>query len=149
MGFDLEPMLYFVRYNLEPNVYYDTRWFPDGLPLAFHVLHNTKNPEEMDLFLRLLMMCTKPAFLARVHCPNKQIMAACKDPGAGPVLGSRALLRQARSTNPKQYVAKMCCCLEPRHKTPIFWEGKWYSRAEDVPLVSQGRHKEVRRCLLI
>mmetsp|Transcript_70532 Transcript_70532/g.168952 ORF Transcript_70532/g.168952 Transcript_70532/m.168952 type:complete len:708 (+) Transcript_70532:113-2236(+) len=122
--FDLEPSLYAKGTNIKATMYADKRWYPDGLPLIFYSMHNTKNPKETDLLVTLLIYCTRPDIRARMKCtPNMQCSEKL-DTLAG---------RIGRVETPEEYTIKGCCCVDPRVEHPFFWQGKWYKESEDVP----------------
>mmetsp|Transcript_6062 Transcript_6062/g.14491 ORF Transcript_6062/g.14491 Transcript_6062/m.14491 type:complete len:714 (-) Transcript_6062:48-2189(-) len=134
--FDLEPTLYTKGKNLKPTIYADKRWYPDGLPLIFYSMHNTKNPKETDLLVTLLIYCTRSDIRARMKCQPEQQCHERLDTLAG---------RIGRVETPEEYTIQGCCCVEPRVDKPFYWGGKWYKEAEEVPSRSQSGK---RLCLL-
>merc|ERR1712217_430546 len=131
--FDLEPTLYTIRRRLELRQYYDPRWYPDGIPLQFISAHNTKNFEPTDTLLMLLAQCQKEQFVFRSSCPQSNIVPKQCEMGSYHE-------RKARRESPETYAATMCCCLQPRQETPIYWSGKWYKTPADVPDKSPNGH---------
>jgi len=140
--FDLEPIMFFT--NMKVDTHADPKWYPDGLPLIFWSLHNTKQDKETDLLLTLLIACRQPEVKARLQCKDYggKEDPFCKYPKID-MLERRSL----RVTSPTDYMAKMCCCVEPRAEKSFFWVGKWYKTSAEVPLVA-GKHNSSRTCLL-
>mmetsp|Transcript_20230 Transcript_20230/g.53418 ORF Transcript_20230/g.53418 Transcript_20230/m.53418 type:complete len:228 (+) Transcript_20230:363-1046(+) len=134
--YDLEWGLYKDRMKLDKRMYWDTKWYPDGLPVIFISMHNTKPFEITDWLLSLYARCDieRP----KLSCPaGHQAPRFCE-------AGSTDE-RKVRQT-PNEYIQKLCCCLEPRQQTNIFWGGQWFENPEQVPMKLQHMKKE-RTCL--
>jgi len=134
--YDLEWGLYKDRMKLDKRMYWDTKWYPDGLPVIFISMHNTKPFEITDWLLSLYARCDiEPP---KLSCPpGHQAPRFCE-------AGSTDE-RKVRQT-PNEYIQKLCCCLEPRQQTNIFWGGQWFENPEQVPMKLQHMKKE-RTCL--
>merc|ERR1711920_192076 len=133
--YDLEPDL-FKNIAMTPNLYYDKRWYPDGVPAVFISMHNTKAFELTDWLLSLIAKCDRerPA----LHCPWRRGSAEfCRE-------GSPAELDLRRQ--PTKYASHLCCCIEPRQETKIYWGGQWFDRPEKVPK-KVGEWGKERHCL--
>jgi hypothetical protein len=57
--YDLEFGLFKMRYDLENRLYWDAKWYPEGIPVIFISMHNTKRFEETDWILYLVAMCER------------------------------------------------------------------------------------------
>mmetsp|Transcript_51109 Transcript_51109/g.121428 ORF Transcript_51109/g.121428 Transcript_51109/m.121428 type:complete len:726 (-) Transcript_51109:74-2251(-) len=140
--YDLEPALYTRGYGLNPATHADPHWFPDGVPLIFYSMHNTKNDKEIDLLISLSIFCHDPKIKAQTNCQEKDALEHCK---LGKVDSLKA--RRQRTDEPTIYTPHMCCCIEPREETPFFFAGKWYKEGKDVPMAARPGGKE-RLCVL-
>ena len=123
--FDLEPNLFLLRRSLDKKLYFDPKWYPDGMPVLFLSIHNTKNFDPADLLLRLMELCQNG--VEDLECPSKEsefMMPIC-----------RVGVQQERELRMsiQDYSAKACCCLEPRWSHPVFWSGHWYQSLREVP----------------
>lgn len=136
--YDLEWGLFGMRYDVDKRLYYDNRWYPDGIPVIFTSMHNTKRFEETDWLLSLLAKCARiPA--ADIKCKQGNYAPGfCKEGSSE----ERKLRKR-----PSEYMANMCCCFEPRQDTQIYWAGKWFRTAEEVPM-KLPHVKGDRLCLL-
>lgn len=135
--FDLEPNLFLLRKSMDKTLFFDPKWYPEGVPVLFLSMHNTKNFDPSDWLLHLLEICKDG--VEELECPNIQtefMLPLCR---VG-VLEER----QVRS-NIREYSSKACCCLEPRWSHPAFWRGQWYKSLSEVP--KRYGDKE-RRCLI-
>ncbi|CAE7219870.1 folE [Symbiodinium natans] len=137
--FDLEPNLFLLRRSLDKRMYFDPKWYPDGMPVLFLSIHNTKNFDPADLLLRLMELCQNG--VEDLECPAKDsefMMPIC-----------RAGVQQERELRMsiQDYAAKACCCLEPRWSHPVFWSGHWYESLREVP--DRARDGGARRKCLI
>merc|ERR1740121_2186692 len=134
--FDLEPDL-FKNVAMQSNLYHDASWYPEGVPVVFISMHNTKAFELTDWLLSLVAKCDKerPA----LHCPWRRGTAEfCRE-------GSPAELDLRRQ--PTKYASMLCCCLEPRQETKIYWGGEWFKRPEDVPKRLKQKAGKDRNCV--
>merc|ERR1711920_578275 len=134
--YDLEPDL-FKNIAMAPDLYYDKRWYPEGVPVVFISMHNTKAFELTDWLLSVVAKCDKerPA----LHCPWRRGTAEfCRE-------GSPAELDLRRQ--PTKYASMLCCCLEPRQETKIYWGGEWFKRPEDVPKRLKKKSGKDRNCV--
>jgi len=136
--FDLEPNLFILRRSLTTNIYFDPKWYPDGMPLLFLSMHNTKSADPADWMLHILEACKDGAEL---DCPQSQrehLMPICK-------LG----VHQERETrlNIYDYGSQVCCCLEPRWSHPVFWNGQWFTSLDAVPKKAHKTGQE-RPCII-
>jgi len=136
---DLEPGLY-TDDSLSPNLYYDPHWYPTGLPLLFFSAHNTKHVEETDWLMTLMARCGEPSFRKRTHCPAG--VKDCKRRLMRPSLLDQVL----NSSSSEDAVAEVCCCMQTRENTPIFWQGQWYKEPSQVPVVDSTGAQ--RRCIM-
>lgn len=139
--FDLEPDTYLNRYWLSSRLYADSRWYPDGVPIMFLSLHNTKDFETTDRLLTILAHCSDPDFVNRSHCSSnlRQLPHACQPDSKHE--------KEVRTRRPDEYASQICCCLQPRQEKYIYWAGKWYANKDEVPPTSISLAP--RRCLLI
>ncbi|CAJ1397697.1 unnamed protein product [Effrenium voratum] len=141
--FDLEPDTFLSRFWLAKKLYADPRWYPDGVPLMFFSVHNTKRFDRTDKLLTILSRCSDPSFvLNRSRCstnlqnlPNSCQMESIKE-------------EEIRLQHPEEYAEDICCCLQPRQDRHIYWAGFWYGKKEEVPTRSP-QSQSVRRCILI
>mmetsp|Transcript_5819 Transcript_5819/g.13855 ORF Transcript_5819/g.13855 Transcript_5819/m.13855 type:complete len:734 (+) Transcript_5819:119-2320(+) len=140
--YDLEPALYTRGKELNPGTHADPHWYPDGVPLIFYSMHNTKNDKEIDLLISLAIFCHDPKIKAKTKCDTKQALEHCK---IGKVDSLKA--RRQRTDDPTVFTPHMCCCIEPREETPFFFAGKWYKEGKDVPMRATPGSKE-RLCVL-
>ncbi|CAJ1365428.1 unnamed protein product [Effrenium voratum] len=135
--FDLEPNLFLLRKSLDRNIYFDPKWYPEGVPVLFLSIHNTKNFDPSDLLLKLLELCQN-GVEDGLECPKEMefMLPIC-----------RAGVEQERNLRLKieDYPTQACCCLEPRWSHPAYWHGKWYRDLKEVPEKSNGKQ---RRCLV-
>ena len=137
--FDLEPNLFLLRRSLDKRMYFDPKWYPDGMPILFLSIHNTKNFDPADVLLRLMELCQNG--LEDLECPAKEsefMMPICR---VG-VLQEREL-----RLSTQDYTAKACCCLEPRWSHPVFWSGRWYASLGEVPDTAHDGGAK-RKCLV-
>jgi len=149
--FDLEPCLYFRgKIGLPEKLYSDNKWYPDGLPILFWSMHNTKAVIGTQKVLDLIEWCMSPSVQAWTNCTNvPQTWKTCsaarfvcdyfsdKKEEQGP-WDFKPLRKDA---------ANICCCLRPRGGSPYWWQGKWYAESSEVPKASRiGRHE--RKCLM-
>lgn len=134
--FDLEWALFKERFEVADKSLSDSKWYPDGVPLAYISMHNTKQFEVTDWLLSWLARC----FNFRPVCreKGKGQLPSCQEDSS-----SERLLRR----RPAEYMTKMCCCLEPRMKKWIFWGKTWFSNSADVPGKMPGMQKN-RTCSL-
>lgn len=134
--FDLEWALYKERFEVADKSMSDSKWYPDGVPLAYLSMHNTKQFEVTDWLLSWLARCVK-------------FKPTCKDKGRAPAQNCQedsSVERQLRR-KPGEYLHHMCCCVEPRMEKWIFWGKTWFSRSADVPGMMPGMQKN-RTCTL-
>ncbi|CAK9110208.1 unnamed protein product [Durusdinium trenchii] len=134
--FDLEWALYKERFEVADKSMSDSKWYPDGVPLAYLSMHNTKQFEVTDWLLSWLARCVK-------------FKPTCKDKGRAPAQNCQedsSAERQLRR-KPGEYLHHMCCCVEPRMEKWIFWGKTWFSRSADVPGMMPGMQKN-RTCTL-
>eukprot|EP00913_Durusdinium_trenchii_P022682 g21302.t1 len=118
--FDLEWALYKERFEVADKSMSDSKWYPDGVPLAYLSMHNTKQFEVTDWLLSWLARCVK-------------FKPTCKDKGRAPAQNCQedsSAERQLRR-KPGEYLHHMCCCVEPRMEKWIFWGKTWFSRSAD------------------
>ena len=141
--FDLEPDTYLSRFWITKKVYSDPRWYPDGVPLMFFSVHNTKRFDRTDKLLTILARCSDPSFVNQSRCSTnmKDLPTPCQMESLKE--------EQARLQRPEEYAADVCCCLQPRQEQHIFWAGNWYSSKEEVPSRSPLESHAPRRCILI
>ncbi|CAE8598659.1 unnamed protein product, partial [Polarella glacialis] len=141
--FDLEPELYTYRNWLSRRLYPDPKWYPDGIPVMFYSVHNTKDFEKTDQLLTILAQCSLPEVIKKSKCSSSEaaLPVSCR-------LGTSEE-REFRQADPEGYAASVCCCLQPRQDHPIYWAGSWYKRKEDVPELSALPTKQPRHCILI
>lgn len=141
--FDLEPELFTYRHWLARRLYSDPRWYQDGVPLMFFSAHNTKDFEKTDRLLTILARCSDPNVANKSKCSwgVHDLPNTCR-------IGSPEE-EEARLDDPETYFTSMCCCLQPRQDSHIYWGGQWYKKKEDVPQVSPLATKGPRRCILI
>mmetsp|Transcript_68155 Transcript_68155/g.197566 ORF Transcript_68155/g.197566 Transcript_68155/m.197566 type:complete len:941 (+) Transcript_68155:120-2942(+) len=135
--FDLEWGLFKDRLQLDSNLYWDRKWYPQGLPVVFISMHNTKQFEQTDWFLSLLAKCDKER--PKLSCPPTKHAPRYCEAGSGEERGLRH--------QPAKYVPSLCCCFEPRQQTAVYWGGRWFSLTESVPTKLAGFKKD-RTCLL-
>lgn len=130
--FDNYPQLYVKGREIPPDLYRDSRWYPEGLPILFYSSHATKDFEYTDWLVTLL-----------VHCDQRNALNATEDYalpiGLCEFDGLTMPQRWARSHHPD-----ICCCIKPRQETPIFWRGAWYSRASEI---QQTFASEMPKCI--
>eukprot|EP00434_Breviolum_minutum_P005690 symbB.v1.2.005013.t1/scaffold288.1/size478366/43 len=134
--FDLEWALFKERLEVADKNMADSKWYPDGVPLVYISMHNTKQFEVTDWLLSWLARCF-------------QLNPVCRDKGKGPLpvcQEDSSAERQLRRT-PQEYVEKMCCCLQPRMTKWIFWGRTWFDNSADVPGIMAGMQKN-RTCSL-
>lgn len=136
--YDIEFALFRQRKDMDRTLYWDAYWYPDGIPVLFTSMHNTKRFEEIDWLLYMLAICDKRR--PRVtSCPvGRHAPAYCKE-------GSVEERRLRNS--PRAYAEHLCCCYDPRQETPIYWANRWYRSGADVPMQPEGVRKP-RLCLL-
>jgi len=135
--FDLEWGLFKDRLQIGDNVYWDSKWYPNGLPIVFISMHNTKQFEQTDWLLSLLAKCDKER--PELSCPPyKHAPRYCE-------AGSTDERRFRR--NPAKYVSTLCCCFEPRQKTTVFWGGMWFRLTDEIPKRVASMRKD-RTCLI-
>eukprot|EP00439_Symbiodinium_sp_Y106_P059830 s52_g8.t1 len=135
--FDLEWALFKERWQLDPKPMQDSKWYPDGVPVVYLSMHNTKQFEVTDWLLSWFARCHsfKPS-----RCPTsgKAPPPQCQEDSSA----ERKLRRR-----PHQYVEDMCCCMEPRLSKWIYWGGKWFDNGQAVPGKMPGMQKN-RTCTL-
>lgn len=135
--YDLEWGLYKERMQVDHNLYWDPKWYPDGMPVVYISMHNTKQFAITDWLLSLLARCDKEQ--APLSCPyGKDPPRFCQD-------GSSEELKWRRQ--PLKYSANMCCCLEPRQKAKVYWAGQWFGLFDKVPMRVSTVRKE-RTCTI-
>lgn len=134
--FDLEPGLYRQGGDMDPRLYYDSKWFPQGIPVLFISMHNTKRFEETDLLLSFLARCDKR--VAKLDCGPRRNRRYCREHSSE----ERDLRRHLLT-----YSSQMCCCVEPKISTPVYWAGKWFANGSAVPMRLPNIQKD-RACLL-
>lgn len=141
--FDLEPDTFLTRFWLSKTVYSDPRWYPDGLPLMFFSVHNTKRFDRTDKLLTIMARCSDPSFVNQSSCSSnlRDLPHACQMESIKE--------EEERLQRPEEYAASMCCCLQPRQDRHIYWAGTWYAGKEEVPMRSPGHSHAPRRCILI
>merc|ERR1740121_13518 len=132
--FDLEPDL-FKNLAMQNNLYHDASWYPEGIPVVFISMHNTKAFESTDWLLSVIAKCEMER--PQLSCTGRrEHRPYCKD-------GSPEELKLRRQ--PTKYAPNLCCCIEPRQETKIHWGGRWFARPEDVPKTLRKGGKE-RTC---
>jgi len=136
--YDLEWGLFGMRYDLDRRLYYDNKWYPDGIPVIFTSMHNTKRFEETDWLLSLLAKCARDPKAASKCKQGRFAPGFCKEGSSE----ERQLRRK-----PAEYMENMCCCFQPRQDTTIYWAGDWFKKSEDVPMKLQNVRSE-RLCVL-
>lgn len=141
--FDLEPDTYLTRFWITKKIYADPRWYPDGVPLMFFSVHNTKRFDRTDKLLTIFARCTDPNFVNQSSCSTS--LTALPTPCQMESLKEE----EERLQRPEEYAADICCCLQPRQEQHIYWAGNWYSSKEQVPLRSPLESHAPRRCILI
>lgn len=134
--FDLEWGLFKDGQKLDRNLYWDKKWYPDGMPVVFISMHNTKQFESTDWLLSLLAKCDRER--PKLSCPSRDLPRYCQ-------AGSSDERRWRKQ--PSKYAETICCCLEPRQETKIYWAGQWFRNAADVPLKIPQVKKD-RTCVL-
>merc|ERR1712224_228515 len=120
--------------------YADPRFYPDGVPLVFLSMHNTKNSKLTDFLLSVLLLCENPAFRSRGKC-TKKTLNKCNINLLNDDENERVLFPEDYSLS----MADMCCCVEPRWDKQYFWQGQFYARPEDMPQLST--RGSPRRCI--
>jgi len=138
--YDLEPWLYLKKNRLSPMIYADAKWYPDGVPLIFYSMHNTKHDKDSDLLVSLLLFCAELELPLKADCSSH----SKSDYLCGAEGFESVQLRRERDANPGYFTAAMCCCLEPRQTKPFFWAGKFYATSSEVP----EKKRRPRGCLL-
>jgi len=136
--FDLEWELYKQRFEVDVDMMHDTKWYPDGVPLVFLSMHNTKTFESIDWML---------SWIARCHVLQPNLDACPRGAAAPPTCLEGQLEERELRLRPEQYTAAMCCCIQPRLENWIFWHGHWFSKREDVPGILPNVSKK-RTCSL-
>merc|ERR1719215_428208 len=119
--FDLEPDL-FRNVAMQKNQYWDLKWYPQGVPMVFIAMHNTKVFNPNDWLLSFMAKCyrDKPELRCRTYD-----LAVCKD-------GSAAE-KKLRLT-PWKYIPTLCCCIQPRMDSKVYWDDVWYRDAIEAPI---------------
>jgi len=135
--YDLEWGLYRHGYDMDKRLYYDPKWYPDGVPVLFVSMHNTKRFEETDTLLSLLARCDRQR--SQIRCPtSRRLPGFCRESS----VEERQLRRE-----PWHYGSQMCCCVQPRLDTRIYWAGRWFGNASSVPW-RLSRTRKDRACSL-
>lgn len=135
--FDLEPNLFLLQKSLDKKLFFDPKWYPQGVPVLFLSMHNTKNFDPSDWLLRLMETC-KDGVDGPLECPKKSefMLPLC-----------RVGVKEEREVRQKidDYSTQACCCMEPRWSHPAFWQGEWYKSLQEVPKKHGGKE---RLCLI-
>ncbi|CAK9113006.1 unnamed protein product [Durusdinium trenchii] len=137
--FDLEPNLFLLRKSLDRNLFFDPKWYPQGVPVLFLSIHNTKNFDPSDWLLHLLETCKDG--VEELECPRKEsefMLPLCR-------VGDLEE-RKVRSKI-EDYSSLACCCLEPRWSHPAFWRGQWFKSLQEIPQRHRDGGKD-RPCLI-
>uniref|UniRef100_A0A7S2K2N4 Uncharacterized protein n=1 Tax=Zooxanthella nutricula TaxID=1333877 RepID=A0A7S2K2N4_9DINO len=123
--FDLEWGVYKDRMSLQANMYWDTKWYPNGVPILFLSMHNTKMFEITDWLLSLLARCDRdrPSY---DDCPSYNHAPRYCEDGSTDERKMRA--------QPEKYASTLCCCFQPRQDKQIFWAGSWFRARDKVPM---------------
>eukprot|EP00403_Amphidinium_massartii_P024364 CAMPEP_0178393228 /NCGR_PEP_ID=MMETSP0689_2-20121128/12079_1 /TAXON_ID=160604 /ORGANISM="Amphidinium massartii, Strain CS-259" /LENGTH=695 /DNA_ID=CAMNT_0020013813 /DNA_START=80 /DNA_END=2164 /DNA_ORIENTATION=- len=146
--FDLEPCLYFRgKIGLPEKLYNDNKWYPDGLPIVFWSMHNTKAVFGTAKVLKLIEYCMSPEVRAWTNCTNTpQTWRTCT--ASRFVCDYFSIQKETEGQSKWDFkplaeqTAKICCCMRPRPETPFFWQGKWYAEGSQVPMNSAFGRKE-------
>jgi len=136
--FDLEPRLY-LGPILEKKIYWDNKWYPEGLPIVFTSMHNTKEFEETNWLLTMLARCHEFRRHAKSH--KKGLLSSLWSNFQGSSssrsfnyhgcwVGSNMEV-ELRAT-PAKYLIEMCRCFDPRLESPFYWNGKWFQNGSSV-----------------
>eukprot|EP00933_Yihiella_yeosuensis_P033782 TRINITY_DN27420_c0_g1_i1.p1 TRINITY_DN27420_c0_g1~~TRINITY_DN27420_c0_g1_i1.p1 ORF type:complete len:729 (-),score=126.08 TRINITY_DN27420_c0_g1_i1:617-2803(-) len=135
--FDLEPALYTFRRGMNDNIYFDPKWYPDGLPILFLSMHNTKNTIPTDWLLKVLEICKDGRKELDCPPPDQNVLQMCR-------IG-RPEERKIRESI-EEFGNQVCCCMQPRWEYPVFWGGKWYRTLKEVPKAL--RSGKERQCIM-
>jgi len=136
--YDLEFGLFKQASYMDPRLYYDPKWYPDGVPIIFISMHNTKRFEETDSLLTLLARCDRERSKVRCKHSGWAPPNVCKE-------FSLEDLRERRKMT--TYGTKLCCCLWPRQEKPVYWAGRWFTDSMATPRKLPGG-KAARTCIL-
>lgn len=136
--YDLEFGLFKQASNMDPRLYYDPKWYPDGVPIIFISMHNTKRFEETDSLLTLL-----------ARCDRERSKVSCRPSGWAPPNICKEFSLEDLTERRKMitYGTKLCCCLWPRQEKPVYWAGRWYDNSTATPRILPGG-KAARTCTL-
>jgi len=134
--FDLEWGLFKDGQKLDRTLYWDKKWYPDGVPVVFISMHNTKQFESTDWLLSLLAKCDKEK--PKLSCRYRDVPRFCQ-------AGSSDERRWRKQ--PSKYAETICCCLDPRQENQVYWAGQWFKDVASVPMKIPQVRKE-RTCVL-
>ncbi|CAJ1357614.1 unnamed protein product, partial [Effrenium voratum] len=134
--FDLEWALFKERWEVAEKPMSDSKWYPDGVPTVYLSMHNTKQFEITDWLLSWFARCHR--FTAKCHDAGKAPLPNCLEDSSS----ERKLRRR-----PGEYLAQMCCCLQPRLEKWIYWGSEWFDDGAAVPGKMPGMVKN-RTCTL-
>jgi hypothetical protein len=135
--YDLEFGLFAQGKDMDRTLYWDASWYPDGLPIIFTSMHNTKRFEETDWLLTMIALChrDKPT----LSCPKKGGMPSYCKAGSSDE-------RKLRLTHTK-YSQSICCCFDPRQTQLVYWGGYWYDNSSVTPM-QKPKGKKDRLCVM-
>lgn len=136
--FDLEPDLFLLGTEMEQDLYWDPKWYPDGLPVMFFSAHNTKNFEATDWLLKMLELCDNDGEGLTLNCKDQQWDSTVCHEGS-------VRERLARKDE-AGYASQVCCCFHPRKELPIYWASQWYKQGSDLPERAPAGHQSSRSC---
>lgn len=139
---DLEPDLYMTP-HLAENIYWDHKWYPDGIPLMFYSVHNTKHFPETLVLLALLEACGPSAATTSPSCET--LPAAAREVCD---LATPEGMQEAMERDAEFFAAAACCCLSPHLTKPASWQQHDYSDSAMFPEHVRGAAQGEQMCLV-
>lgn len=138
---DLEPDLYLAA-NLPSNFYWDRKWYPDGIPLMFYSVHNTKRFPETLVLLAYLDACVHTGGPIDDSCAHMspEAQQIC-------TLSSPQEMQVAMERDADLFTSAACCCLSPRLTTPILWQHRYFYQGDQLPEHNLGEARGEQMCL--